>query len=88
MICAVERPNVALNGFCKASLVAAPTKDLEMDIERVRAGRTADNDLQESDLSLLHVITLAPRRFPLPPKKGVILLESLNLPMHDLSLAI
>ena len=33
-----------------------------MDIERVRAGRTADNDLQESDLSLLHVITLVPRR--------------------------
>ena len=32
--------NAALNGFCKASLVAAPAKDLADDNERVRVGRT------------------------------------------------
>ena len=57
-----------------------------MDIERVRAGRTADNDLQESDLSLLHVITLVPRRSSKLPAQvgGRIMLKSLNLPMHGI----
>ena len=32
-----------------------------MDIERVRVGRTADNNLHECGMSLLDVITLVPR---------------------------
>ena len=57
-----------------------------MYVERVRVGRTADNDLQESDMSLLHVITIVPRRSSKLPAQvgGRVMLESLNLPMHEI----
>ena len=57
-----------------------------MDIERVRVGRTADDNLHEGNLSLLDVITLVPRlSSKLPAQVGRrIMLESLNLPMHGI----
>ena len=57
-----------------------------MDIERVRVGRTADSDLQESDVSLLHIITPVPRRSSKLPAQvgGGVMLESLNLPTHEI----
>ena len=62
-----------------------------MDIERVRVGRTADSDLQESDVSLLHVITLVPRRSSkLPAQVGGVSYAGISELAYarDLSLAI
>lgn len=57
-----------------------------MDIERVRVGQTADNNLHECGMSLLDVITLVPRlSSKLPAQVGRrIMLKSLNLPMHGI----
>ena len=57
-----------------------------MDNERVRVGRTADNNLHGCGMSLLDVITLVPHlSSKLPAQVGRrIMLESLNLPVHGI----
>ena len=57
-----------------------------MDNERVRVGRTADNNLHGCGMSLLDVITLVLRLSSKLPAQvgGLIILESLNLPVHGI----